>query len=164
MNTRAGSKPTFSSWLCNSCFGCTAMVRLLWQLGCLAVAGRLAASLPLSGDSVGLQLQYHYNFQLQHIDTSSDSLAAHAGLSASVTAAHVAHSALPESNVDISPGNALWEVIVADVQPLEADGARVLDKDMDYSALALPVYIELDLTSGAIAHVWTSAQDDKQVR
>jgi len=140
------------------------MARLLWQLCCLAAAGQLAAALPLSGDTVGLQLQYHYNFQLQHIDTSSDSLAAHAGLSASVTAAHVAHGSLPENNVDISPGNALWEVKVADVQPLEADGARVLDKDMDYSALALPMYIELDLNTGAIAHVWASSDDDKQVR
>ncbi len=142
---------------------CVAMARLVGQLACLSLTVQLATSLPLSGDTVGLQLQYHYNFQLQHIDTSSDSLAAHAGLTASVTAAHVAHDFLPESNVDISPGNALWEITVADVQPQEADGARVLDRDMDYSALSLPVYVELNLQTGAIAHVWASAEDDKQV-
>jgi hypothetical protein len=134
-----------------------------WLVCLAAVAGLLTAALPLSGDTLGLQLQYHYKFQLQHIDTTSDMLAAHAGLTASVTAVHVAHETVPGTTIDISSGNALWEITVADVQPQEADGARVLDKDMDYSALSLPLYIELNPASGAIEHVWTSAEDDKQV-
>ena len=144
--------------LCSNCV----MARLIGAV--LAAAGAaVVAGLPLGKDAQGTQLQYEFAFNLQHIDTTTGSVAAHAGLTASVSAAHVHHTAPGLADVGVAKGNGLWEVTVADVSPSESAGVHVMDPDMDYSALSLPVYIEVHGTTGGVQAVWFHPEDDKQV-